>query len=193
MVKPELTRAVRSIRNDDKKALDVIFNEYHRKLFGFAISYLKDADEAYDLVQEVFISLWENRGKIDDAQYFDAFLFTIARNKIISIFRKKASDSKYRDYLYANTLTYDYEVEKAIEFNELNESYREIVNQLPPKRKEIFLMSRDKGLSHKEISEIKCISEKTVEDHITKALAFIKENLASKGLSASLFYCLFIL
>lgn len=188
-----LNEVLNRFKANEKTALDELFGLYRNRIFNFSLSYLKNEDDAYDLVQEVFIALWENRKKIDNTLNFDAFIFTIARNKVLTLFRKRLSDSKYMQYLQENFVEYDFDVDAIIDYNELNSNYKLLVEKLPPKRREIFLLCREKGLSYKEVAAMKNISEKTIDDHMRKALEFIRANLTGKSLSAILFYFLFVL
>lgn len=180
------------LRNDDKKVIDEIFALYHIKIFRFSVSYLKNDDDAYDIVQEVFIKIWEARLSLKSDTNFDAFIFTIAKNAIMSLFRKRLSEQKYLDYLSESAVSNAHDTEEQTDYVFLRQKYEQLVETLPVKRKEIFMLSREKGLSNKEIALRQGISEKTVEDHITKALAYLKKQLSSYGIWTLLFYFLFV-
>jgi RNA polymerase sigma-70 factor (ECF subfamily) len=180
------------LRSDDKKVMEEIFALFHARIFRFSIAYLKNEPDAYDLVQEVFIKIWESRYALKKDTNFEAYIFTIAKNAMLSLFRKRLTEQKYLDYLaQAGTLD-NGETEEQTNFIFLKRQYEELIEHLPPKRKEIFLLSREKGLSNKEIALLKGISEKTVENQITKALVFFRHHLSSYGIWTALFYYLFI-
>ncbi|MDP4201231.1 MAG: RNA polymerase sigma-70 factor [Bacteroidota bacterium] len=180
------------LRSDDKKVIDEIFALYHIKIFRFSVSYLKNEDDAYDIVQEVFIKIWEARFSLKSDTNFDAFIFTIAKNAVMSLFRKRLSEQKYLDYLSESAVSNALDTEEQTDYVFLRQKYEQLVETLPVKRKEIFLLSREKGLSNKEIALKQGVSEKTVEDHITKALAYLKKQLSSYGIWTLLFYFLFV-
>jgi RNA polymerase sigma-70 factor (ECF subfamily) len=183
---------VERLRNDDKKVIDEIFAQYHAKIFRFSIAYLKNESDAYDIVQEVFIKIWENRYSIKQETNFDAFIFTIAKNTVLSLFRKRLTEQKYLDYLAQAASSNTEGTEEQTDYAFLKNQYEQLIEHLPLKRKEIFLLSREKGLSNKEIALQKGISEKTVEDHLTKALAYFKKHLSCYGIWTALFYFLFV-
>ena len=180
------------LRKGDKKALDEIFTIYHSKIFSFAISYLKDNEDALDIVQETFIKLWDSRKTLKKDTSLEALLFTVAKNTILSIFRKHSTEKKYLEYLGSKVITNTSGTEEQTDFSFLMKQYEELIDQLPEKRKEIFVMSRKEGLSNKEIAKEKGISEKTVENQITKALAIFRKHFDKGGFLNTLFYFLFI-
>jgi RNA polymerase sigma-70 factor (ECF subfamily) len=180
------------LRMDDRTVIDEIYAVYHKKIFRFSMAYLKNEDDAYDVVQEVFITMWENRLILRKDTNFDAYLFTVAKNAVLSLFRKRVTEQKYMDYLSEMALSNTEGTEELTDYLFLKERYEKLIEQLPPKRKEIFILSREKGLSNKEIAAMRGISEKTVEDHLSKALFFFKQHLGSFSMWTALFYFLFL-
>lgn len=180
------------LKVDDRTVIDEIYALYHSKIFRFSLAYLKNDDDAYDVVQEVFIKLWENRLVLKKDTNFDAFLFTIAKNAVLSLFRKRGTEQKYLDYLAQAATSNTQGTEEQIDYTFLKERYKQLIEQLPPKRKEVFRLSRERGLSNREIARLKGIAEKTVEDHISKSLFFFKQHLEHFGIWTALFYFLFV-
>lgn len=180
------------LRLDDRSVIDEIYEMYHAKIFRFSVSYLKNEEDAYDIVQEVFIKLWENRLGLKKDTNFDAFLFTVAKNAVLSLFRKRATEQKYRSDLSSTEESEPNKIENDLDFEFLKKRYNQLIEKLPPKRKEIFILSREKGLTNKEIAFTKGISEKTVEDHLTKSLSFFKQHFSAIGMFTLLFFYLFI-
>lgn len=180
------------LRNDDRKVIDEIYALYHARIFRFSIAYLKNENDAYDIVQDVFVKMWEARFALKPDTNFDAFIFTIAKNTVLSLFRKRLSEQKYLDYLSESAAVNSEDTEEQTDYIFLRQKYEQLVETLPAKRKEIFLLSREHGLSNKEIARKQGISEKTVEDHLTKALAYLKKQLSSYGVWTMLFYLLFV-
>lgn len=183
---------VERLRRDDLTVIDEIYSHYHTKIFRFSVAYLKNEEDAYDIVQEVFIKLWENRLTLSRDTNFDGFLFTIAKNSVLSLFRKRITEQKYIDYLTIAAKNNTQGTEEQTDYTFLKERYEKLIEKLPPKRQEIFKLSREKGLTIKEIAAKQGISEKTVEDHLSKALFFFKQHLGSFGIWTALFYYLFV-
>ncbi len=87
------------IREDNEVAFYQLYERYSRRLYGFVLRYIKQEADAEEIVQEVFIKIWETRDKIDVYSSFESFLFTIAYNATISLFRKRAREEKYLEHL----------------------------------------------------------------------------------------------
>lgn len=174
----DLDKMVEAIISGDHSALDTVYSLYSSRVYNLSLKYLKNEEDALDNVQDVFIKFWQKRAELRYVDDIDSYIFTIARNTIFSLFRKRAQDQKFRDYIkYVSTS--DRSSCSEADYNMLLEEYETIIEQLPPKRKMIFKLSRFEGYSHKEISLKQEISTKTVEDHITKSLAFIKQRAGS--------------
>jgi RNA polymerase sigma-70 factor, Bacteroides expansion family 1 len=180
------------LRLDDRGVIDEIYALYHHKIFRFSLTYLKNEEDAYDLVQEVFIKLWENRLTLKNDTRFDAFLFTIAKNSVLSLFRKRLTEQKYIDYLAVTATSNTEGTEEQTNYIFLKERYEQLIEKLPPKRQEIYKLSRIKGLPNKQIASMLGIAEKTVEDHLSKAFVFFKQHLGDFGIWTALFYYLFV-
>jgi RNA polymerase sigma-70 factor (ECF subfamily) len=171
-------------------AFNTLFNEYSSRLYRFAFGYLKSEAEAEELVQEVFTIIWEKRADLKEELSFRSFLFTIAFNIIRKHFRTKAYLS---DYLKTRENTdLDMQTSQKVTYDSLYQYITELVNQLPRRRKEIFIKSRFEGYSIKEIAEELNISHKTVENQLTDALKFIRTNLNRESIPVILFFILFI-
>lgn len=168
------------IKNGDEVAFELVFHRYKGYLLDFIRRSLPKEEDAEGLVQEVFVKLWMNRHKIDPSKSLNAFLFTIARNEIYDRLRKLLSKRKYLEELYYSSRESDEQSEKQMEYDELKETVDNLVGQLPEKRREIFMLSREEGLSYKEIAIRLGISENTVDSQIRKALSYLKENLRQK-------------
>jgi len=179
------------LRMDDRSVIDEIYGYYHAKIFRFSMAYLKDEDDAYDIVQEVFIKIWENRLQLKKDTNFDAFLFTVAKNTVLSLFRKRASEQKYKTDYIPNEPDSE-KIENDIDYVFLRKRYEQLIDKLPTKRREVFLLSRENGLTNKEIAQIKGIAEKTVEDHLTKSLSYFKQHFGTFGAITLLFFYLFV-
>ncbi len=190
-MKYESTAFSDRLRKDDRSVIDEIYSLYHLRLFRFALAYLKNEADSYDIVQEVFIKLWENRFNLSATTNFDAYLFTVARNTVISLLRKRITEQKFQAQ-FASQSEEMPTVEGDIDYQIIQNRYQKLVEQLPPRRREIFRLSREQGLSNKDIALEKGISEKTVEDHLTKSLGFLRQQLSKMGLVALLYVFLFV-
>jgi len=187
------TELVKLLKKGDMAAFDAIYDKYCHKLHQFVFMYLKQEKDAEDIVQEVFIKIWQSREKIDVYASFESFLFTIAYNATISLLRKRMNETKSREYLKSlQQIETAEKVIDEIQYKELNQKVQNLLNQLTPRQKEIYLLSRDDGYSHKEIAQKLNISESTVNNHLVKVLKFLKSHIDSSLAINALFVCLFL-
>ena len=176
------------LREGDRVAFYYIYERYCKRIYGFVLRYVKQEDDAQEIVQEVFIKLWEARAKIDAYSSFESFLFTIAYNSAISLFRKRTSEKKYLEHLKSlQQIENAPEVIDEIHFNELNNRLQALLSELTPRQKEIFHLSREEGLTHDEIARKLDISLNTVKKHMTNTLSFLKSNI-DNGLMINLLF-----
>jgi RNA polymerase sigma-70 factor (family 1) len=181
---------VHNLSKNNLLAFNTLYKDYSGRLYRFALGYLKSEAEAEELVQEVFTKIWEKRADLKKELSFKSFLFTIAFNIIRKHFRTRAYLSEY--FKTGNISDLDMQTSQKITYDSLYQYITELVNQLPARRKEIFIKNRFEGLSIKEIAEELKISHKTVENQLTDALKFIRTNLNRESISVILFFVLFI-
>ena len=181
---------VHNLSKGNLLAFNTLYKEYSGRLYRFALGYLKSEEEAEELVQEVFTKIWEKRSDLKEELSFKSFLFTIAFNIIRKHFRTKVYLSEY----FKNGIRDDIDMQTSqkITYDSLYQYISELVNQLPNRRKEIFIKSRFEGHSVKEIADELQISHKTVENQLTDALKFIRTNLNRENIPVVLFFILFI-
>lgn len=181
---------VKSLSKGSILAFNTLFRKYSGYLFRFAYKYFKSEAESEELVQEVFTIIWEKRADMKEELSFKSFLFTIAFNIIRKHFRTKAYLSEY--FKSGISADLDMQTSQKVTYDSLYQYINEIVNQLPGRRKEIFIKSRFEGHTIKEIAEELKISHKTVENQLTAALKFIRANLNRENIRIILFFILFI-
>lgn len=181
---------VRELSGGNILAFNTLFRQYSNRLYRFAVSYLKSEEESEELVQEVFTIIWEKREDLKHELSFKSYLFTIAFNIIRKHFRTRAQFSEYIKSYGGEEL--DLNTTNSIAYESLYHYVIDLVNQLPEKRRLIFIKSRFEGLSIKEIAEELQISHKTVENQLTDALKFIRAQVTKEGFTALLFFALFI-
>ena len=174
-------------------AFDAIYNRYCHKLHEFVLTFLKQEEDAQEIVQEVFIKIWNSRGKIDIYASFESFLFTIAYNDTMSLLRKRVNETKSREYLKSlQQIDSTEKVVDELQFKELKQKIQSILIHLTPRQKEIYHLSREEGLTHKEIAQKLNISESTVNNHLVTTLKFLKFHINNSFAISILFTCLFL-
>jgi RNA polymerase sigma-70 factor (family 1) len=171
-------------------AFNTLYKKYSGRLYRFAFGYLKSVEESEELVQEVFTIIWDKRSDLKGEHSFKSFLFTIAFNIIRKHFRTKAYLFEYFKTGIGDDL--DMQTSDKISYDSLYNYIVQLVDQLPERRKEIFIKSRFEGKSIKEIAEELKINHKTVENQLTSALKFLRTNLNRESIPVILFFILFI-
>jgi RNA polymerase sigma-70 factor (ECF subfamily) len=173
-------------------AFDILYNKYCKQVYKFAFSILKSPEEAENLVQDVFLNLWENRNNVEKNSSIKSYVFTIAYNSSISILRKKVRESEYVEYLKSLQEVREEPVDAGFEYKELTNKLEKIINELPQRQKEVYMMHRIEGLKYMEIAKLLKISVNTIENHMSRALKTIRERLDNYSLLSILFLYLFI-
>jgi len=182
---------VSKLRNNEVKSFDILFEKYSAKLYRFSFSLLKNHEDSKEIVQETFFRVWDKRREIDSSKSFKSFLFTISYHLIIDQLRLKLKDQEYRKFLKEYFKAEEVKVDSVTDYETLNRQSASIIDELPAKRKQIFTLSREQGLSHKEIAAQLNITVKTVENQINLALKLIKSRLGNDIFPVLLFLSLF--
>jgi RNA polymerase sigma-70 factor (ECF subfamily) len=167
------------IRDSDHRAYAELFKRTHAPLLRYVFRFTGSEARALDVVQDVFLKLWEQREKLDIRISVKAFLYTMARHRALNTRRNDSrqeamSDEALQDL--AQPAVDD--LDTALDARELDRCFRTWIRQLPPRRAEAFVLSRFHELSHREISAIMGLSKRTVDTHIVHALRFLKERYA---------------
>jgi RNA polymerase sigma-70 factor (ECF subfamily) len=150
----------------------VIYDRYSELLFRHAYNMLEDRAEAEDVIQEVFLMLWTKRAEMTNARSLSAYLYSSVRNRILNHLSHQKVIDKYLRALPETTTGYT--TDERLREKELAAIIEKELAAMPPKMREIFLLSRDQQLSHKSIGEALNISDKTVKQQVYKAVKLLK-------------------
>ncbi len=172
---------VKELSQGNLIAFNTIFRCYSVRLYRFAYGYLKSTSEAEELVQDVFTKIWEKRSDLKEDLSFKSYLFTIAFNLIRKQFRTRLCTTLYLKSRVNSDL--DLQTIEKISYDSMLQFIHELVDRLPEKRREIFIKSRFEGQNIREIAEELKISHKTVENQLTAALKFLRENLKKETIT----------
>ena len=179
------TVLVEKLRKGDIEAFDVVFEKYGNRLFGFVLKYLKSKEESEELVQDVFLKIWENRKTLKNDSSLKSYLFTITYHDICKSFRKKQLQKKLKEDIGLSTyITRD--TEEQIEYHSILEQIEKLIEKLPPKQKEIFKIRWSKGKSSQEIAKEMSISPGTVDNHISASLKYLRKHISEGNAALSL-------
>jgi RNA polymerase sigma-70 factor (family 1) len=170
---------IESLRGGDESAYTYLIDTYHHKLCVYANSLIKNIYSAEDIVQNVFIKVWEQRTRLKSDHTIKSFLYKLVYNEFIDLYRKNQS-------LFSLEKTY-YDALNSVVLEDDSESFQRIlkvvnkeIESLPPRCKEVFVLSKKEGLTNIEIAEHLNVSIKTVEAQITKAFSILRSSLEER-------------
>lgn len=168
------SKYLRELGNGDHHAFDLLYVQYSPRVKHFLTGFIKDADEASDMTQELFYKIWMNRESISKIDSFKAYLFRMARNMVYDYYEHNQVIENFTQKQWETPLYSDL-IEDELYAKELALLIDIAVEKMPHQRQTIFSMSRREGLSNDEIAEKLGISKRTVENHITQALSELRK------------------
>ena len=163
------------LKNGSFKAFENIYHRYSGKLYNFIMTISKgNKYMSEEIVQSTFIKLWEVHEQIDSQHPIHSFLSTIAKNQLFNKYKRQTIEYVYQEFVLKKQTNYDNTTENEIDLRWLEEFVNQLIEQLPPSRKKIFILKKKEDLSTKQIAEIMNISISTVETQISIAMKFIR-------------------
>jgi len=181
---------IKKLKKGNEQSFNQLFYTYSPRLYHFAHGYLKSKEDAEELVQEIFSKIWEKRTTLDEELNFKSYLFTIAFNAIKKHFRRQAYLNRYFDH--ATTHIQERAVYEDVDYATLKALVDKLVDNMPEKRKAVFIKSRYESKNAEEIAEEMSISKSTVENHLNQALKYLRQHLHQKYIAGILFSLLFL-
>ena len=173
---PEEQHILREIARGNIKAFEQLFFDYQPRLVYFLVGLTHDKEVSRDIAQDLFLTLWKDRVKLKDVRSFSSYLFQMARFTVYDYFDRLAVSEKYTNEFLLEASVSQSE-EEALFARELQSIISRTVEQMSPQRKLIYQMSREQGLSNDEVATRLNISKRTVENHLTAALAILRKVL----------------
>ncbi|HKJ41282.1 MAG TPA: RNA polymerase sigma-70 factor [Sunxiuqinia sp.] len=168
------------LRSGNREVFGQVFQRYNQQLYFFALGYLKSERDAEEIVQETFLKLWERRRGLKPELSVQAYLFKIAFNFIRKRWQVHLKDEELKHRLAGELVDFDNQTDQQLNYHFLLHHINQLMDELPPRQKEIIEFRKLDGLSTREISEKLSISGKTVEAHLTAALKFLRAKLQSE-------------
>lgn len=164
-----------AIKNGDEKAFDQLFRVWYEPLVRYAFSFTDgDADEAEDIVQQVFVQYWQQRETIDFQYSVKSYLYKMTHNRALNRIRSEQVHGRFVEYQTRQTA---HESGLPDDAGELEKRFHETLETLPPQCRQVFELSRFEELKYREIGDQLGISVKTVETHMSKALRILRREL----------------
>lgn len=168
---------VARIRNDNKDAFRSLYDRYGKKIYYFSVRFLGNKEDAEDLVQTVFLNIWLNRKMLDETKEISSYIFKSAENYIYNFFRRRSMRSRFTETTIREGESSSSEAVDTIIARDLKKAIDSIIEDLPGQQKEVFKLSRTAQLTNEEIGKKLGISKRTVENHLYRALKFIRRKL----------------
>ncbi len=170
-----LSQLSRRLAESDRKAFQELFEEVNVTLIRFCWRFTKDEDTSRDIVQDVFVKIWEKRTTLDPDKSLLALMYTMVRNKALNLSR----DSHYSDGIEADDVAIEDTPapDEHVDFEMLEEHVRQWIDSLPPRRRQAFTLSRFEGLTHAEIATVMNLTPRTVNTHVMLALRDLRTKL----------------
>lgn len=170
---------IQPLKNGSVKAFDALYQLYSARLYNFVLKISKgDTYMAEEIVQRVFIKIWEERSLLDTQKSFNAFICTIAKNMLMNEYKHQMVEFVYQDYILQINKDESSDGVDKIEYVFLEKYLNTLIEQLTPARREVYIMNRIDKLTVKEIAQRSGKSEKTIEKQLSEANEFIRRQFS---------------
>lgn len=181
------------LRKGKKKALEKVFTLYFPRLEKYACQFIANQQEAEDLVQEVFVQVWENRKTIQPQSNFDSYLFTLVRNRCLNVLKKRSVEKNYIEKMQAGSeelyaISFEAEEEFISMEKMLHKELENIIAEMPERCQTAFRLKWIEGKKIREIAEVMNISTTMVDKHLAKGMEIARQKLNREMF---LFFCFF--
>lgn len=168
---------VAQLKKGDAYSYTEIFERYNSVLLRHAYRLLSNDDEALDVVQDVFLNLWQNRNQIELKSSLSGYLFTSVKNRIFKLFAHQKVVLRYAESISSFMITGYNLVEDQLLEKELSAFISKEINALPTKMREVFILNKKENLTYKEIAERLNITDQTAKQQVYKAMKILKPKI----------------
>ena len=176
--KQQETELLLRLQKGDESAFASLFYAYKDKLLNFSFSFTHSEEKAEDVVQEVFLKIWQNRDRIGEVDNFSAYIYRIAQNHAIDELRRFSKETlSVSSHFSADEVVVNGPVEDLLN-KEIRQKIDEAVNLLPPQQKNIYYLHNEEGLKYEEIASQLDLSESTIRNHMSQAMRNIRKILS---------------
>jgi RNA polymerase sigma-70 factor (family 1) len=159
----------------DESAFTELYNSYKDKLYSFSLKLTKSTVQAEDFVQDTFLKLWRDKETLKQIENLDGYIFKIIKNQALNNFKHIAIEHLVLKHIQKAPILYSLDAEEKITAKEMQQIIEDAINQLSPKQKQVFLLSKKEGFKQNDIASNLNISVSTVKNHIAQAMQQIKD------------------
>lgn len=176
------------ISEDDQTAFKDIFDRYKSRFYATAFKMTHSADQSEEIVQDTFVSIWTSRKALEKVENPAGYLYTILYNQIYARFKKIAADRLMKTTLQKLPEAVEYSVAEKYNEKEANQFIEKLIRKLPTRQQEVYILSKQEGLSRNEIAKKLELSPHTVKNHLLEAVKFLRTNFYKTSDSLLLFF-----
>lgn len=186
----DLTLLLNRLASGNEIAFRKVFEEFSPKVYLFALKLTRSRIMAEEIVQEVFLKIWDTRAQLSAIDHFPSYLYVVTRNRCFNALKRIATEERVKNLLIS-THTYSHtETEEAIIYKDYQHKLHQIISKLPPQQKMVYSLCHGEGLKYEEAAERLKISRLTVKTHMQQALRTIKSQFSSLlMISVTLLFC----
>lgn len=174
-------------------AFRTLYDVYFHRLSAYIFKLCKSPASTEEIVQDLFIKIWESRRSLTTVSTPEAYIFSMARNKTIDHLRRLAKETNLIRVLQAQLQASNNEIEENLNAEDLRCLIEEALQQLSPQKRKIFQLSRTEGLGHDEIAETMRLSKSTVKNHLSQTLQHVRQHISQKANPETLLLFLFLI
>jgi RNA polymerase sigma-70 factor (family 1) len=178
-MKEDLCLLLKRVADGDEKAFRSLFNQYSPKVFVFALKLTHNGSIAEEVVQEVFIKIWNSRRKLYEVEFFPSYISVITRNHCFNVLKRIALDERAKAVFSLEASFVNHETEDRVIYKDYQDILGRIVDQLPQQQKLVYGLCHGEGLKYEEAAERLNISRLTVKTHMQHALKTIKSRFGT--------------
>lgn len=176
---------LQQLRRGDRSAFNQLYKQYAKPLYWKLLRMVRNNEEVEELIQDLFIKVWDKREQIIIQQSFEAYLYRMAQYMAINYIQKLKRQSRLYDEFQQRTSEIVDNIEELLEAKETQQLLDQAVAQLSEQRRKAFVLCKIEGKSHQEAAELMNISPNTVHNHLVKAVSFVKDHLEKSGKTLS--------
>jgi RNA polymerase sigma-70 factor (ECF subfamily) len=178
-MKEDLKFLLQNVADGDEKEFRVLFDKFSSRVFVFAMKLTHSRSMAEEVVQEIFIKIWDHRNTLRDVEYFPSYLSVITRNHCFNVLKRMAIEAKANTSFFKRIPLVHRETEDHVIYKDYQEILSRIVDSLPPQQKSVYSLCHGQGMKYEEAAEHLNISRLTVKAHMQHALKTIRSRFGN--------------
>lgn len=171
---------LRKVANGDQRSFTLLFDIHYQNLGSYIYKITESRDATEEIVQDVFVKIWEKRNMLQEIDSFKAYLFVLSKNKTLDHLRKTAKVRMHQLSMLKEMDEDSYVIDDPSPIEEFRLIVEETVSKLPPQQQKVYRLSRHEKLKYEEIAVHMGISKETVKKHMKLALAFLKHHVKAQ-------------